>query len=213
MNIYVCSPYGGKNTNYHKAVAYCKFVTLYGHTPFASHVMLHGILDDEAGRKAGLQAGIDMITLCDEVWVFCEDGYTTTEGMDAEIWEAVRTEKRVVYYTVTAQGPEEEPMVTVEMRPAPPAAAPAPSMADQTQEFAQVEAITFCKLWDAFEYGPAEELAAAIKREALMRAAQSGTPPTSIYGKLADIALQLGRKRISVPAIIRTLGQIEPTNR
>lgn len=81
-NIYVCSPYGGKEENYEAAKYYCQLVQEAGYTPFASHVMLHDVLDDEVSRATGLKAGTDMVSLCSEVWVF---GDHLTEGMKGEI--------------------------------------------------------------------------------------------------------------------------------
>lgn len=84
-NIYVCSAYGGSQENYEAAKEYCQLVQNAGFTPFASHVMLHDVLDDNAGRAAGLKAGTDMVSICSEVWVF---GDQLTEGMKGEIYRA-----------------------------------------------------------------------------------------------------------------------------
>ncbi len=98
LNIYVCSPYGGLSENYHKAVEYCKHVALQGHIPFASHVMLHGILQDDIQdqRLKGLQAGFEMIRIVDQVWVFNPDG-EVTKGMKQEIDLAKQLGKTIVY--------------------------------------------------------------------------------------------------------------------
>lgn len=85
-NVYVCSAYGGKQENYEKAVEHCKQVADAGYTPIASHVMLHGIINDDAGREQGLQAGLDLVGTCDELWVF---GETITDGMAGEMLKAV----------------------------------------------------------------------------------------------------------------------------
>lgn len=85
-NVYVCSPYGGKQENYETAVEYCKQVAEAGYTPIASHVMLHGIINDDAGREQGLQAGLDLVGTCDELWVF---GDEITDGMAGEMLKAV----------------------------------------------------------------------------------------------------------------------------
>lgn len=98
LNIYVCSPYGGLSENYLKAVEYCKYVAVQGHIPYASHVMLHGILADDIydQRIKGLQAGCEMIKICDEVWVFNVDG-ELTKGMLQEIEAAKLLEKTIIY--------------------------------------------------------------------------------------------------------------------
>ncbi|RCX20911.1 ParB-like chromosome segregation protein Spo0J [Anaerobacterium chartisolvens] len=92
LKIYVCSPYGGKEENYLKAVEYCKHVAAQGHIPFASHVMLHGILNDNGERDKGITAGFEMVKLSDEIWTF---GETITPGMAAEIDLAQRLGKLV----------------------------------------------------------------------------------------------------------------------
>lgn len=92
--IYICSPYGGKEENYIKAVEYCRDVAEEGHIPFASHVMLHNILNDEEGREKGIIAGLQMIKLVDELWVF---GGTITKGMHTEISAAKCLKKPVIY--------------------------------------------------------------------------------------------------------------------
>ncbi len=84
MIVYVCSPYGGLQENYKKAVEYCKAVVQEGHVPIASHVMLHGILDDfcPLQRKLGLSTGLALVEVADEVWAF---GDRITKGMAEEI--------------------------------------------------------------------------------------------------------------------------------
>lgn len=84
MRVYVCSPYGGKQENYEKAVGYCRAVAAMGYLPLASHVMLHGILDDHnpKERETGLAAGLALVEVVDELWVF---GETVTRGMEGEI--------------------------------------------------------------------------------------------------------------------------------
>lgn len=87
MFVYVCSPYGGLQENYENALEYCKQVAQKGHIPIASHVMLHGILDDDCPfqRKQGLNAGLALVEIADEVWAF---GDRITKGMAGEIAHA-----------------------------------------------------------------------------------------------------------------------------
>jgi ParB family chromosome partitioning protein len=96
LNIYVCSPYGGDFENFKKAVEYCKYVAAQGHIPYASHVMLHGIFQDDVyeQRLKGLQAGFEMIRIIDEIWVFGEE---ITNGMKQEIDLAKQLDKKRVY--------------------------------------------------------------------------------------------------------------------
>jgi hypothetical protein len=97
MFVYVCSPYGGLQENYENAVEYCKWVAQEGHTPVASHVMLHGILSDDCPlqRKQGLAAGLELLKIVDEVWVF---GDRISRGMAGEIAQAAKLEIPVVSF-------------------------------------------------------------------------------------------------------------------
>ena len=95
--VYICSPYQGKEENYKKAVSYCKAAAAAGHVPIASHVMLHGILDEATDREKGLAAGLKMLELADEVWV-C--GEVITSGMAAEIERAEAIGKQVIFKEV-----------------------------------------------------------------------------------------------------------------
>ncbi len=82
--IYVCSPYGGEEENYKRALVYGKFVVGTGNIPIIPHTMLHGVLDDKitAEREKGLAAGLKLLMDCDELWVF---GGVVTAGMKNEI--------------------------------------------------------------------------------------------------------------------------------
>lgn len=96
MNIYVCSPYGGQEENYETAKRYGKYVIDRGHMAIIPHTMLHGVVDDRITeqRTNALALGKQLMTLCDEVWVF---GQNVTCGMEGEINEAVRTGKPIKY--------------------------------------------------------------------------------------------------------------------
>jgi len=85
MIVYICSPYGGKEDNVVKARQLIKYAIDQGHAPIAPHVMYHGILDDKEPlqRYTGLARAIDILRVCDEIWIpgWCEP----TEGMAREI--------------------------------------------------------------------------------------------------------------------------------
>lgn len=83
--IYVCSPLRGDvDRNIAKAKAHCRSVITAGHIPFAPHVALHGVLDDNIPkeRETALACGLEMLKRCDEIWVF---GRSISEGMAGEI--------------------------------------------------------------------------------------------------------------------------------
>lgn len=82
--VFICSPYRGDvEGNIKKAAAYCRMACEKGYMPIAPHLYFTQFLDDdiEAERALGISMGMDLILLCEEVWVFgCP-----TEGMAAEI--------------------------------------------------------------------------------------------------------------------------------
>ena len=87
--IFVCSPYHGDvHSNVKNARRYCRLVMKQGGIPFAPHLLFTQFLDDSkaAERRRGMLMGIEMLKLCDELWVFGEP----TAGMQAEIELAMR---------------------------------------------------------------------------------------------------------------------------
>ena len=94
---YVVSPYAGNTRkNVRNAIRYCQFVIENGRIPVASHLMYPQILDDNdpASRELGLMFGLSLLEICDEVWVFTENG--VSEGMRAEIQEAMKLRKKII---------------------------------------------------------------------------------------------------------------------
>jgi len=86
--IYVCSPYAGDiETNVRNAHRYCRFVAECGNNPVASHLLYPQFLNDDllSERQLGLELGLDLLRVCDELWCF---GDRISEGMKAEIAKA-----------------------------------------------------------------------------------------------------------------------------
>ena len=84
--IFVCSPLRGDfERNRHIAELLCRIVALKGHIPIAPHVYFTRFLEDdnEFERDFGINAGIELLELCDEMWVFNFD--KISEGMKLEI--------------------------------------------------------------------------------------------------------------------------------
>lgn len=82
--VYICSPYRGNvERNVDDARRYCRMAVDDGFIPVAPHIYFTQFLDDsvENERKAGIEAGIQLMLECDEMWVFGEP----TEGMRKEI--------------------------------------------------------------------------------------------------------------------------------
>lgn len=83
--VYVCSPLSGNiERNIKKAKEYCREVSLKGFLPVASHIYFTQFLDDNnlEERNMGMDMGLELLKLCDEVWIF---GDRISEGMKKEI--------------------------------------------------------------------------------------------------------------------------------
>lgn len=83
--IYVCSPYrGDEERNVRRAQTFCKDIVQRGHLPIAPHVYFTQFMSDDTPgeRDAALSMGIEILALCDEVWVF---GNRISAGMRGEI--------------------------------------------------------------------------------------------------------------------------------
>lgn len=96
--VYICSPYRGNvEKNVGDARRYCRMAVDEGCIPVAPHIYFTQFLDDsvEKERKAGIEAGIQLMLECDEVWVFGEP----TEGMRQEIECAVSHGRKIIMKT------------------------------------------------------------------------------------------------------------------
>ena len=82
--VYICSPLGGDVTdNINKAKRYAMYALKCGMAPVVPHFYAL-ILNDgnQRERELGRQAGMSLLWLCDEIWVF---GEIISEGMKEEI--------------------------------------------------------------------------------------------------------------------------------
>lgn len=94
--IYICSPLRGDYAkNIGMALRYCREVALQGDIPIAPHIYFTQFLDDtiEVERNIGLKCGLELVGLCDKVYVYGEP----SEGMKAEIKLAEQLGIEVVY--------------------------------------------------------------------------------------------------------------------
>ncbi len=83
--VYICSPLSGKiEENIKKAKEYCREVSLKGSLPIAPHTYFTQFLNDDnlEERNIGMIMGLELLKLCDEVWVF---GEVVSDGMKKEI--------------------------------------------------------------------------------------------------------------------------------
>lgn len=96
--IYVCSKLRGNvGRNIVRANIYSRFVYEHGHIPIAPHCIFTQFLNDEskAERLAGMEMGMQMLTYCNEMWVF---GLDISDGMQNEINEAKRLGTKIKYF-------------------------------------------------------------------------------------------------------------------
>ena len=82
--VYVCAPLGGDiEGNLEKVRTYTAYALRCGTAPVVPHFYAECLDDnDPKDREVGLAAGMSLLWLCDEVWIF---GDTVTDGMRAEL--------------------------------------------------------------------------------------------------------------------------------
>lgn len=84
--VYICSPCRGDYiNNIANAKKYCREAVMTGVLPIAPHIYFTQFLDDlvPEERETGLAVGLELLKLCDEVWVYGIEN--PSEGMSAEI--------------------------------------------------------------------------------------------------------------------------------
>ena len=84
--IYICSPYRGDyEKNLAAAQDYSRQVLDRGFIPITPHMFYSSIVNDNLpeDRELGLVAGLELLKISDEVWVFSQSGIS--EGMATEI--------------------------------------------------------------------------------------------------------------------------------
>lgn len=94
--IYVCSPYSGdveKNVNFARKVS--REVALGGHLPITPHLLFPQFISEEMERELAIRMNIELLIICDELWVF---GNKITKGMAEEIKFIEESGKRIRYF-------------------------------------------------------------------------------------------------------------------
>lgn len=96
--VYVCAPLGGNiEENLKKVKIYTAYALRCGTAPVVPHFYAECLDDnDPKNRELGLAAGMSLLWLCDEVWVF---GDTVTDGMIAELKFCKNLNIRIRYIT------------------------------------------------------------------------------------------------------------------
>lgn len=98
--VYICSPFrGNEEFNAKQARKYCRKASELGVIPLAPHLYFTQFLDDSdpTERGRGIQFGLSLLRLCEEIWVF---GDVISEGMRMEIGYA-KGEGKVIKYVGT----------------------------------------------------------------------------------------------------------------
>lgn len=101
--VFICSPFrGDTKENTKRAAGYSRMACRQGYLPVDPHLRFPQFSDEgkEDERELGIQMGLDLLSCCDEVWVF--DG--VTEGMLSEITAAVKMGKEVHIMDPDADG-------------------------------------------------------------------------------------------------------------
>lgn len=102
--IYVCSPLAGDiKNNIEKAKRYCKEVIqndlIEQYIPIAPHIYFTQFLDDlkPEDRQLGLKCGLELLKICDELWVYGD--HTKSLGMTAEVewWKNNKKEAPIIW--------------------------------------------------------------------------------------------------------------------
>ena len=105
--VYICSPYRDSNADkvtesIRLAKEYCAFAmrTAIDILPVAPHIYFTQFLDDTVpdARSIGTQAGLALLTECEEVWVF---GDKVSDGMVQEMATASRLGKTLRFFDVS----------------------------------------------------------------------------------------------------------------
>ena len=96
--VFICSPYAGCiKGNVQNARQYSRFAYLSGYMPITPHLMYPLFLDDGQAKERldGMDMGLRLLDLCEELWVF-GDRYST--GMQREIAHAIARFMTIRYF-------------------------------------------------------------------------------------------------------------------
>ena len=81
--VHICSKYRGDiEANTKKAKQYCRYALDQGCVPIAPHLMLPQFMDEESERELAMEADLQILSRCDEIWI-CGDEMSA--GMAAEV--------------------------------------------------------------------------------------------------------------------------------
>ena len=96
--VFICSPYAGCiKENVQNARRYSRFAYLSGYMPITPHLMYPLFLDDKQTKERldGMDMGLRLLDLCEELWVF---GDRYSSGMQREIAHAIARFMTIRYF-------------------------------------------------------------------------------------------------------------------
>ncbi len=97
--IFICSPFAGDiELNTSRASRYCRFAYIKGHVSYAPHLHNPQFLDEDIieERNDGINLGLEILKLCDELWYF---GRELTNGMEKELRYAFQYGITIRYFS------------------------------------------------------------------------------------------------------------------
>lgn len=96
--VFICSPFRGNiEENTKRARYYARITAGAKEIPIAPHLYFPTFLDEKnfSERMKGIEMGLELMDLCDKVYVF---GFEITDGMKFELAHAKETNKPVWLY-------------------------------------------------------------------------------------------------------------------
>jgi len=102
--VYICHPFSADPEGNVRVIReVCRRVVGIGHNPIAPQLALPQFMDDATERARAMDLCLDLVGVCDEVWVF-RRGAALTGGQLAEQAEALRLGKLLCNITEDARG-------------------------------------------------------------------------------------------------------------
>lgn len=98
--VYICSPLRGDVLeNQQRAKEFCRLALRAGCIPIAPHIYFTQFLNDDnpEEREQGIEAGLQLLKLCSEIWVFLPPCRKPSQGMEQEIDLAKRSGIKIKY--------------------------------------------------------------------------------------------------------------------
>jgi len=115
--VYVCSPVKGDQNdpmiireNIHRATLYARDVYCYGFLPICPHIYLESATglneaDRPEDREDAIRLGLELLTLCDQVWVYGRRCGQESKEMKNEIKEGLKRHMPILYRDIYSPKP------------------------------------------------------------------------------------------------------------